>query len=97
MTALTAGLGAAALVLVALLPGAMFSWSFERWAGRFGIGLKDRALRFMGLSAVLLPMAAGPLYWVYANYWEALAAREPPTQVVLGSPDPLRLRAAGHG
>lgn len=74
---MTAGLGAAALVLVALLPGAMFSWSFERWAGRFGIGLKDRALRFMGLSAVLLSMAAGPLYWVYANYWEALAAREP--------------------
>ena len=77
MTALTAGLGAAALVLVALLPGAMFSWSFERWAGRFGIGLKDRALRFMGLSAVLLSLAAGPMYWVYANYWEALAAREP--------------------
>lgn len=77
MTALTAGLGAAALVLVALLPGAMFSWSFERWAGRFGIGLKDRALRFMGLSAVLLSMAAGPLYWIYANYWDAFMNRKP--------------------
>lgn len=77
MTALTAGLGAAALVLAALLPGAMFAWSFERWAGRFGIGLKDRALRFMGLSAILLSMAAGPLYWVYANHWDAFASRKP--------------------
>ena len=74
---MTTGLSAAALVLVALLPGALFSWSFERWAGRFGIALKDRALRFLGASAVLLSVAAGPLYWIYANYWDVFVNREP--------------------
>ena len=57
------GLGAATLTLIVLLlPGAMCSWMFERLAGRFGIGLKDRALRFMGVSAVLLAFAAWPQY-----------------------------------
>ena len=31
--------------VVALLPGAFFVWSFERNAGRYGIGLRDRAFR----------------------------------------------------
>jgi len=71
------GLGAATLILIVLLlPGAMCSWMFERLAGRFGIGLKDRALRFMGVSAVLLAFAAWPLYWVYTNYWDAFVRRE---------------------
>ena len=70
------GLGAATLVLIALLPGALFVWSFERWAGRFGIGLQDRALRFVGGSAVLLSITAGPLYWLYANYWDSVANRQ---------------------
>ena len=70
------GLGTATLVLIALLPGALFVWSFERWAGRFGIGLQDRALRFVGGSAVVLSIAAWPLYWLYANYWDSLANRQ---------------------
>ena len=70
------GLGVATLVLVALLPGALFTWSFERWAGRFGIGLQDRALRFVGGSAVLLSIAAWPLYWLYAGYWDRLVDRQ---------------------
>ena len=31
----------------------------------------------MGLSAVLFSVAAGPLYWIYANYWDAFVNREP--------------------
>ena len=67
------GLGAATLVLIALLPGALFVWSFERWAGRFGIRLQDRVLRFVGGSAVFLSIFAAPLYWLYSNYWDSAA------------------------
>ena len=71
------GLNAAALVLAALIPGALFIWSFERPAGRFGIGLKDRALRLMGASAVLLSLFAWAPYWAYIHYWDNITNREP--------------------
>nr|MDE0500571.1 DUF6338 family protein [bacterium] len=70
------GLGAASFVLAALLPGALLVWSFERWAGRYGIGLQDRALRFAGGSAVFLSISAGPIYWLYANHWDDFASRQ---------------------
>ena len=70
------GLGAATLVLIALLPGALCVWSLERWAGRFGIGLQDRALRFVGASAVMLSIAAWPVYWAYTNYRDSLVDRQ---------------------
>ena len=81
------GLGAATLVLIALLPGALYVWSFERWAGRFGIGLQDRALRFVGVSAVMLPIVAWPLYWAYTDYWDSFANRQslPPVIWVIPS------------
>ena len=71
------GFDAATLVLIALLPGALFVWSFERWAGRFGIGLQDRVLRFVGGSAVLLSLFAAPLYWLYSNHWDTVTDRGP--------------------
>ena len=57
---------AAAVVVLAMLPGALYVWAFERQAGRYGIGLSDRILRFAGGSAVLLAIFAGPLYAVHA-------------------------------
>ena len=63
--------------VVALLPGAFFVWSFERNAGRYGIGLRDRAFRLVGTSAAFIALAAYPLYWLYSNYWTAFASREP--------------------
>lgn len=71
------GFDAAMLVLIALLPGALFTWSYERWAGRFGIGLQDRVLRFVGGSAVLLSAFAAPLYWLYSNHWATVITRGP--------------------
>ena len=59
---------------------------FERLAGRFGIGLRDRALRFMGLSAVLLSVFAWPTYWVCANYWKPFVRREPLPEWFWGLP-----------
>lgn len=73
-----AGLNAATLALVALLPGALFVWAFERQAGSFAIGLKDRTLRLLGASAILLAITSGLLYWAYITYWETFANRQLP-------------------
>ena len=51
------------LVLVlAVLPGAMYVWGFEREAGKWGIGLSDAVLRFVVASAVFQVVFAAPLY-----------------------------------
>lgn len=42
-----------AVVLVAVIPGAMFTWGFESEAGQWGMGAVDRILRFVGVSASL--------------------------------------------
>lgn len=90
------GLGAATLVLLALLPGALFVWSFERWAGRYGIGLPDRALRFAGGSAVFLSISAGPLYWLHANYWDDFAGRQVLTGMDVDHPHSLHSCSSGR-
>lgn len=68
---------AAAVIVVALLPGALYVWAFERQAGRYGIGLSDRVLRFIGGSAVLLAVFAGPLYVLHVNFTPELIAGRP--------------------
>ena len=65
------------VLAVALLPGALFVWGFERNAGRYGIVLKDRALRLVGTSAVFLALFASILYWLYARYWDSFVVGEP--------------------
>ena len=64
------------VLFVALLPGAFFVWGFERNAGRYGIGLRDRVLRLVGTSAVFLALSSSVLYWLYARYWHSLIAGE---------------------
>lgn len=61
-----------ALLAAALLPGAFFQWAYERNAGRYSIGLKDRFLRISGMSAVMLAVFAWPLHRLYANYWQRI-------------------------
>lgn len=68
---------AAAVITIGLLPGALYVWSFERQAGRYGIRLSDRVFRFVGGSAILLALFAAPLYWLYSNYGLLLLAGEP--------------------
>ena len=64
-----AGLSTTALLLAAfVIPGAVFVWRFEAQAGSYGVGLKDRALRLMGASAVLFSLSAWALYWAYIEY-----------------------------
>lgn len=65
------------MVAVALLPGALYVWAFERQAGRFGVALSDRLLRFVGGSAVLHALFAPLTYWFVAEQWERVGARAP--------------------
>jgi hypothetical protein len=44
---------AAAVAFIALIPGATYIWSAERRVGRWGTGLPDMLLRYLGVSAVL--------------------------------------------
>ena len=59
---------AVAVIIVALLPGALYVWSFERLVGSWGIGLSDRVLRFVGVSAVFHAMVAPLTVFLWRNY-----------------------------
>ncbi len=56
---------ALAVVILALLPGALYTWAFERQAGAWGINTSDRVLRFVGSSALLQVLAAPLTYQFY--------------------------------
>lgn len=55
-------LDGAVILVVAVLPGAIYTWSFEREAGAFEVTLADRVLRFVAASAVLHLVLAPVLY-----------------------------------
>lgn len=59
-----------AIVIVAVIPGSMYTWAYEREASAFGVTLADRTLRFIAIS-FLFHLALG---WPeYAFYRVALA------------------------
>jgi hypothetical protein len=59
----------ALLVLaVAVLPGALYTWYFEREVGRWGATLSDRVSRFIGASAAFQALFAFPWYWLWTHY-----------------------------
>jgi hypothetical protein len=62
---------AAAVVILALLPGALYTWAFERLVGRWGIGLSDRLLRFAGVSAAFHALGAPLTYWLWDEFWRS--------------------------
>lgn len=59
---------AIAVAVVALLPGALYVWGFERQVGNWGIGLSDRLFRFFGTSALFHVLIAPITYWLWATY-----------------------------
>jgi Family of unknown function (DUF6338) len=59
---------ALAVTILALLPGALFTWSFEREVGNWGAGLADRVYRFVGFSAIFHAVLAYPEYLFWTNY-----------------------------
>ena len=63
--------------VLALVPGALYFWAFERQTGRWGVGLSDRILRFVGASALFHVAFAPASYWLWANEWPKARDGEP--------------------
>jgi hypothetical protein len=56
------------VVAVAMLPGALYTWGFERIVGSWGAGLSDRLLRFVGVSAGFHVLWAPAELWIWDRY-----------------------------
>ena len=56
------------VLIVALLPGALYTWSFERLVGAWGVGFADRVLRFVGASAMFQAAIAPFTVWGWRTY-----------------------------
>ena len=59
---------ALAVAALAVLPGALYTFAYERVVGAFGVQLADRVTRFLAASAVFLALLAGPIYLLYQKY-----------------------------
>ena len=59
---------ALAVLVLAFLPGALYVWAFEREAGGWGLGVTDRLLRFVGVSAIFHVLAAPLTYIGYRDF-----------------------------
>jgi hypothetical protein len=59
------------VIILALLPGALYTWAFEQQAGPWGIGLSDRVLRFIGSSALFHAVLAPASYELWRRFIES--------------------------
>jgi hypothetical protein len=57
-----------AVLVVALLPGGLYVWAFERQAGAWGSKLSDRLFRFVEFSAVLHALLAPITYRIWVDF-----------------------------
>ncbi|MGH2539374.1 MAG: DUF6338 family protein [Actinomycetota bacterium] len=55
------------VVALALLPGALYIWGFERIVGNWGISLSDRLVRFVGVSAMLQVLWAPAMVFLWRD------------------------------
>ena len=53
------------IVVVAVLPGSMYTWAYERQASAFGVTFADRTLRFLAVSLLFHLVLAWPEYALY--------------------------------
>lgn len=58
---------ALAVAMLAILPGALYVFSYERVVGAFGITRSDRILQFLAASAVYHAVASGLTYFFYSR------------------------------
>jgi Family of unknown function (DUF6338) len=52
-------------VVIAVLPGSVYTWAYERQASSYGVTRADRTLRFFGVSAVFHLLLGWPEYALY--------------------------------
>lgn len=58
-------IAAVLVVVVAVLPGSVYTWAYERQASPYGVTLRDRTLRFITVSLFYHLILAWPEYAVY--------------------------------
>jgi hypothetical protein len=56
---------ALAVAVIAVLPGASYTFAYERIVGAFGVSLSDRLVRFAAASAIFHALLSGPEYLLY--------------------------------
>ncbi len=56
------------VAVLALLPGASYTFALERTMGSYGINFSDRLVRFLAASAIFHALASGPEYLLYRSY-----------------------------
>lgn len=59
---------AIAVFLLAVLPGALYTWAYEREDGAWEVAFSDRLARFTGVSAMFSVLSAPVIYWMYRMY-----------------------------
>lgn len=57
------------IVIVAILPGSMYVWAYERQVSAFGATLSDRVFRFIGVSLLLHLVLGWAEFAVYRSTW----------------------------
>jgi hypothetical protein len=62
---LPTSLAALIIAVLFLLPGAVYTWSFEREAGNFGVKLADRTFRFVTFSMIFHIILGWAEYFVF--------------------------------
>ena len=62
---------AALVTSLVVLPGALYTWGIERVIGHWGVGLADRLLRFIGISACFHVILAPLTYHSYRFYFQS--------------------------
>lgn len=61
-------LQAVVIFVLAVLPGALYTWAYEREDGAWEVALGDRLARFSGVSAMFSVLTAPLIYWLYSQY-----------------------------
>ena len=56
------------VLALALLPGALYVWAFERQAGAWGVRFSDRVFRFVGVSALMHVLIAPITYALWIDF-----------------------------
>lgn len=55
------------VIVVAVLPGSVYTWAYERQASPYGVTLRDRMLRFISVSLLFHLVLAWPEYAIYRS------------------------------
>lgn len=73
----TQGVQSLGLIIALLVPGGLFSWSYERKASSYGRrDIKDRVIRLAAASVLLLTLTAPIAWYAYIEFWQGIISGE---------------------